>query len=198
MNIGAIISEITIERMMELSCYEEINGNGALMKKDLQELKKKMFEANNEQYDNVKKKYHLSDSDMINIGLKRATTRDTKFPFNVISSGETFFDKKTGKEKFLIEAYEYGEVILNFEENTFHFYTERNNHTVDRLQKSSTTYKKLIAFIEKLEIKGTKYGAQTYYTNEYHVDEYGHTAEGDRTYYGGWVPNNERKYRKVN
>lgn len=180
-----------------MSCYEEISGHGTLMKKDLKDLKNQLIEASNEQYDKVKRKYNLVDSEMMNIGLKKMTIRDTSFPFYIISTGETYFDRKSGKEKILISASEDGEVTLDFENNTFRFYTDRNNHIVDRLQKSSSTYKKLMDFLKKLEMKGTKYGAATYYTNEYEEEEYDDSTNENRTYYGGWIPQNERKYKKV-
>jgi molybdenum cofactor biosynthesis enzyme MoaA len=149
-----------------MSCYESMSGNGLLMKQDIKELKKQLINSHNKQLS--------STSDR---SINKATNRTSNFPF--------FYER----EGVSVEGY----VDIDMNTGRFVFSTDYNNHTVDDLEKHSLTYQTLFRFINKLEVKGKKYGAETYYKNEYHEDEFGNESEGNRCYYGGWTPNWQRK-----
>lgn len=147
-----------------MSRYEGMNGKGLVMKKDLKLLKQKLINAHNQTMYGIDKKL------LKEYGIKKASNRTTTFPI---------FSKYD--DSISLDGY----INLYQDTGSFSFFVEYNNHSMDRAG-NSKSFGVLMNFIHQLPNKGKKYGAETYYYNEYDEDEYGNRCPGDKCYYGAW------------
>lgn len=159
-----------------MSNYESINGKAKLKGTDFSVLRKGLIEAFNKDLEGIPSKVLKKEN------IKKANSRTLSFPFVGYQKGE-------GKDLGFV--FIEGSITLNKEENTLRFYTDYNNHTVDRVSETNV-YKTLMKLFNNLPDKGTTYGAETAYRSEYHVDEYDN-PETSYHFYGAWEP--RRKVR---
>ena len=158
-----------------MSCYEYENGHGVATQKDLRNLRRKLMNDYNKDVKGIKPK-ELKAHGLI----PKAHTRTKSFP---ILGGS-------------IDLYSVGVIHIDVKCGKFTFDIEQNNHSVDNAKENSTPFRLLKKFMSNMKIKGKKYGAKTYYWNEYMEDGPGHSGPGDTSYYGGWVPKGQRKLRE--
>lgn len=152
-----------------MSNYESMNGKAKLKGADFAALRKELIEAFNKDLAPIPAKV-LKQED-----VKKANSRTLSFPF-------INYQEREGKELgFIITE---GAIQLTKEDNTLRFYTQYNNHTVDRVA-DTYVYNVLMRFFNNMPDKGSIYGAETAYRSEYHVDEYDN-PETSYDYYGAW------------
>ena len=159
-----------------MSNYESINGKAQLKGTDFAALRKQLVEAFNKDLASVPAKLLKKEE------IKKANSRTLAFPF---------IDYQAGEGKDLGFVMIEGEILLNKEDKTLRFYTEYNNHTVDRVS-DTHVYNVMMRFFHSMPNKGKLYGAETAYRSEYYVDEYDN-QETNYDYYGAWEP--KRKVR---
>ena len=148
-----------------MSCYEGLRGKGVAKKADLRELRKQLVEAHNRQITRLK------PQELKELKLAKANARTKMFPF--------LTDDPT-------DPTDRGSVALNVTEGTLEFSISENNNAVSSCAQDSLVYKCLQRFLDRMGTKITKYGAETYYWSENHVNEYQVPAPGIYTRYGGW------------
>jgi hypothetical protein len=158
-----------------MSCYEGMNGHGLVTRTDLHKLQIELTEAFNRQIQ------HLNAKQLKKLNLKKANTRTRQFRF-LTGSGDRLIDE--------------GYVNLDLRTGEFYFYIMENNHAVDCVCQDSEVYKRLSRFMTAIPVKGTKYGAQTYYWSEFTLDE-NDIPNGTYTRYGGWMTPKEREASKA-
>ena len=148
-----------------MSNYEGLRGKGVAKQADLRELRKQLVEAHNRQITGLK------PQELKELKLAKANARTKTFPFLTDDPADPA---------------DRGSVVINVAEGTFEFSIPENNNAVSSCAQDSLVYKCLQRFLDRMDAKNKKYGAETYYWSEDHVNGYNAPTPGIYTRYGGW------------
>lgn len=151
-------------------------GYGRVAKKDLVHLKESLVKAYNQQI------AKLSNQQLKEAHLQIATSESTVFPIiRILRSGRII---RLGKIRLFPTK---GEFLLRIHKNT----------CVVQHAFQSLVYRTLYDFMFHIPINEKKFGAKTYYWNEYHQKNYTEFPEpADYQYFGAWIPKRTDSFDK--